>query len=216
MLNSWGDMSIKIGVGTRLFGLLGLTVASMAPQLANADVILREKTKFYNVSGANGIELYRSMSRNGPDHGNSRQDVLASTSFKFDIKNVKAEVQGNRCVVTDVDIIVDVTYTYPKWKGSKKASKATRKAWREFSDLAVWHEKQHVRITRDFAKAYEKVLLKSRRRAANGCQQQTLGETFRTNIAFRKHERLHRRFDRQDLKRGGRGFEALKNLIQAR
>ncbi|MEM8651477.1 MAG: DUF922 domain-containing protein [Pseudomonadota bacterium] len=206
----------KFSTRTLLLAICGISATVMTPQIANADVILKKKTKFYKVTGSNGVELYRSMASNGPDHGNSRQDVLASTSFKFDIKNVKAELQGNRCVVTDVDIIVDVTYTYPKWAGSRKASKATRKAWREFSELAVWHEEQHVNITKNFAKAYEKVLLKSRRRASNGCQQQTLSETFRTNIAFRKHERLHRRFDRQDLKRGGRGFEALKNLHKAK
>jgi predicted secreted Zn-dependent protease len=181
-----------------------------------ARVILKEKTKFYTVTGNTGAELYKSMLKNGPDHGGKRRDVLASTSFEFNFANDQFTIKRNRCVLTNLDIIVSVTYTYPKWKGSRKASAETRKAWKEFERIAVLHEKEHVKITRKFANDYEKALKRSRRKASSACAQETVTERFRTNREIRRHERLHRNFDRRDLKRGGRGYKALLSLVKAK
>ncbi len=216
MFNSWGEMFKGSILKPFLFTLLGVSTSTMALQAANADVIIKEKTRYYKVTGSNGEELYRSMADNGPDTKGKPGNVLASTNFKFEVKNYIFEVRGNRCVVDDVDILVDVTYTYPRWAGSRKASKATKRAWKNFSELAVWHEKQHVRITKEFAEAYEKALRKSKRFAHTDCQRGTLLENFRINRAAIKHERLHRRFDRTDLKPGGRGYEALLGLLKAK
>jgi len=116
----------------------------------------------------------------------------------------------------NLDIIVDVTYTYPKWSGSKNASSQTRKAWKEFEKIAVLHEQEHVKITRKFANDYEKALKKSRRKASAECAKESVGERFRTTREIRRHERLHRSFDRKDLKRGGRGYKALLELVRAK
>ena len=183
---------------------------------ADARVIFKEKTRYYNVSGSTGAEIYRSMEANGPIHGGSNKEILASTSFTFSVENVKSGIVGNNCVLRSLDIVVGVTYTYPRWRGSKRASRETRRAWRNFQKLAVLHEKGHVKITRKFAKDYEKVLLKSKRRASGDCQRKSLGEIFRTNIAVRRHERLQRAFDRKDLRPGGRAYDSLKALILAR
>lgn len=204
--------------------LTGMTIALTAMAFntfsdvknSNARVILKEKTKFYNVKGSTGAEIYRSMVTNGPDHGGNNKDVLASTSFSFDFKNDEFELRRNRCVLTNLDIVVNVTYTYPRWAGSRKASKATRKAWKDFEKTAIWHEKQHVKITQKFASDYEKVLKKSKRHARNECATRSVGEKVRTSFAIRKHERLHRRFDKRDLRKGGRGYKALLKLVRAK
>jgi len=183
---------------------------------ADARVIIREKVQYYTVTGHTGAEIYKSMLKNGPDHGESFKDVLASTSFKFDFKNDEFKIKRDRCVLTNLDIIINVTYTYPRWAGSKKASAETRKAWENFSKVAVWHEKQHVKITENFAKEYERAVKRSRRKAASECTTETTGEKMRTSFAIRKHESRHRRFDRRDLRKGGRGYKALLNLVRAR
>lgn len=197
-----------------------LTLTFMSPifmiSQSHARVILKEKTKFYTIKGTTGVEIYKSMLKNGPDHGGSLKDVLASTSFKFDFKNDVFTVYKNRCVLTNLDIIVNVTYTYPKWRDSKKASAETRRAWKKFQKIAILHEKEHVKITRKFANDYEKLLRKSRRRAASECEDVSLSEKIRTSFAIRKHERLHRLFDRRDLRRGGRGYNALLELVKAK
>jgi len=182
---------------------------------AEARVIVREKVQFYRVTGNTGAEIYKSMLKNGPDHGETFKDVLASTSFKFDFKNDEFKIQRDRCVLTNLDIIIDVTYTYPKWAGSRTASAETRKAWENFRKVAIWHEKQHVKITKNFAKEYERAVKRSRRKAASECATETTGERVRTSFAIRKHESRHRRFDRRDLRKGGRGYKALLNLVRA-
>lgn len=57
--------------------------------------------------------------------------------------------------------------------------------------------------------------MKSRRRASSECEKETISERLRTSSAIRKHERLHRRFDRRDLRKGGTGYQALLELIKA-
>ena len=204
--------------------LLGLSAALVGTFLnpvsqvsqSEARVILNEKVKFYNVTGSTGVNIYKSMLKNGPDHGGNKRDVLASTSFKFNFKNDAFTVKRNRCVLTDLDIIVDVTYTYPKWKGSKNASKETRAAWKAFEQTAIRHEKEHVKITKKFANDYEKLLRKSRRKASTECEKESAGEKFRASFAIRKHERLHRQFDKRDLGKRGKGYKALLNLVRAK
>jgi len=203
-----------VGLSFLVTGMISSSLIS--PSDAHARVILKERVKYYTVTGSTGAELYKSMIKNGPDHGGNRKDVLASTSFKFDFKNDVFQIKRNRCVLTNLDIIVDVTYTYPRWRGSKKASKATRRAWKNFEKIAVLHEKEHVKITRKFANDYEKALKKSRRSAKLECVKQSVGERFRTTYQIRRHERLHRLFDRRDLKRGGRGYQALLELVKAK
>lgn len=183
---------------------------------SEAKVIVREKVQFYTVTGDTGAEIYRSMLKNGPDHGGGLKEVLASTSFKFNFENDVFKIRRNRCVLTNLDIIIDVTYTYPKWTGSRKASNETKRAWENFSKVAVWHEKQHVKITKKFAKEYERAVKKSRRRAANECATESTGEKVRTSFAIRKHENRHRRFDRRDLRKGGKGYKALLALVKAK
>jgi len=156
------------------------------------------------------------MVKNGPDHGGNKRNVLASTSFKFNFKNDNFTIRRNRCVLTNLDIVVDVTYTYPSWRGSKNASAETRKAWKKFEKIAVLHEKEHVKITRKFANDYERTLKKSRRKVSDDCAKQTVGEIFRTSYQIRKHERLHKRFDRRDLGKRGRGYKALLELVKAK
>ncbi len=204
--------------------LLGL-IAAFAVVFSNplspisqsqAKVILKEKVKYYSVSGNTGAELYKSMVKNGPDHGGNKRNVLASTSFKFNFKNDVFTIKRNRCILTNLDIVVDVTYTYPRWRGSKNASAETRRAWKKFEKIAVLHEKEHVKITRKFAKDYEKALMKSRRKASDDCAKQSVGEMFRTSYQIRKHERLHKRFDRRDLGKRGRGYKALLELVKAK
>jgi len=199
-----------------LVPLLAFVTIGISNEISQARVIIKEKTKYYDVGGKNGAELYVSMVQKGPIHGGSRKEILASTSFTFDVKNIKAGVQGRRCVVSSVDIIVGVTYTYPRWRNKRGASAQTRKAWREFERIAVIHEKEHVKITRGFAKDYENVLLNSRRSASNDCTKRSLSETFRSSIAIRKHERLHRAFDRKDLGRKGKAYQSLVRLVNAK
>jgi predicted secreted Zn-dependent protease len=213
---------LGVGVMKRVMLVLGIVCASVfsnpfsSISQSQAKVVLKEKIKYYSVTGSTGAELYKSMVKNGPDHGGAKRNVLASTSFKFNFENDVFTIRRNRCILTNLDIVVDVTYTYPRWRGSKNASPETRRAWKNFEKAAIIHEKEHVKITRKFAKDYEKALMKSRRKASDDCAKQSVGELFRTSYQIRKHERLHKRFDKRDLGKRGRGYKALLELVKAK
>lgn len=205
---------IILGLSVIIFSLFSNPFDPIA-QL-QARVILNEKVQYYRVTGSTGAELYKSMVKNGPDHGGTKRNVLASTSFKFNFENDVFTIRRNRCILKNLDIVVDVTYTYPRWSGSKNASVETRKAWKKFEQIAILHEKEHVKITKKFAKDYQRALMKSRRKASDDCAKQSVGEMFRTTYQIRKHERLHKRFDRRDLGKRGRGYQALLALVKAK
>jgi len=184
---------------------------------ANADVVIKEKVKYYNVTGSNGREIFKSMLANGPKLGGPRGGhALATTEYDYDVKNIDVEIIRGRCIAKDLDVEVRVKYTYPRWRGSRKASNETRSAWRNFDKAVKWHEKQHVKIATEYAKDYEKVLRKMRLRTSSGCGRSSLSARIRATSAALRHNRKQKMFDRRDLRPGGRGYKAQLRLMNAR
>jgi len=193
--------------------LAGLSIVINAD--ASADVILKKDISFYKVSGDTGKEIFKSMLDNGPKVGRRNDHALATTEYEYDVTNVDVKIDRGRCVPTNLDVVVKVKYLYPKWRRSKSASKATRVAWGNFEKTVIWHENQHVKIALDYAKEYEKVLRKMRMRVSNNCSRASALSRFGVVRAALKHNREQRRFDRRDLKRGGRGYQAQLELLKA-
>ena len=191
-------------------------VSLSAVNITQARVIIKETTKYYSITGHDGSELYVSMLENAPKLDGIRGHALASTEFEFIPSNLKIEVRNNRCFVTKADVIMKVKYTYPKWNGSKKASKQTRSAWNNFIKTAKWHEQQHTKISREYAKSLEQLIKSSRRRVSSDCEKSTWSEAFRASRIVRTLNRKHKQFDRQDLSSRGRGYKAQSRLVQAR
>lgn len=194
--------------------LSGGGIASPLPALS--DVILKESVTYYEVRGKSGRELFKSMVKNGPRVGRSGRDhALATTEYNYDIKNVDVEVRNGRCVPVDLDIVLSVKYTYPRWRARSGAKATTKQAWNRFNKTVIWHEKQHVRIAKELAQDYRKLLMKSRGRVSDQCNPSLLGSKWRIGMANLKHNRKQRQFDRRDLRPGGRGYEAQLNLLKA-
>jgi len=177
--------------------------------------VLKEKVTHYNVSGNNGREIFKAMLDNGPRLGRKDDHALATTEFELDIQEVDGYVENGRCHVTDVIVELMVKYTYPKWRGSRTASKETRNAWKHFSETVVWHEKQHVAIARDLALDYEKIIKKTRFRAKAECSPNEVALRFRFNTANFRNNRKQKLFDRRDARKGARGYEAQLRLLKA-
>ncbi|MEO0329667.1 MAG: DUF922 domain-containing protein [Pseudomonadota bacterium] len=181
----------------------------------NAKVILKETTAYYSVVGKTGREIFKSMIDRGPRLGGPKGHALATTEYKYDINNVDVEIKQGRCIPVRVDVVVRVKYTYPRWAGNRGARKSTRRAWKHFEKSVVWHEKQHVKIALDYAKEYQLALKKTRLRSSQNCTATSFSTTWRATRAALKHNRRQRLFDRQDLRPGGRGYEAQLRLLKA-
>ena len=140
---------------------------------------------------------------------------MATTEFDYEVTNIDVKVERGRCIAKDLDIVVSVKYLYPRWRKNKGASKATRTAWKNFEKAVIWHEGQHVKIAVDYAKEYEKLLKKMKLRTSNDCSRASALSKFGAMRAVLKHNRKQRQFDRRDLKRGGRGYNAQLELLNA-
>lgn len=203
---------LKSIVGAAVF----LVSSSMFVEPSNSKVILKEKVTYYKVTGSSGKDIFKSMLKNGPRVGRRDDHALATTEFDYQVKNIDVAVERGRCVAKKLDIVVSVKYLYPKWRKSNGASKATRAAWNKFEKAVIWHEGQHVKIAMDYAKEYEKVLKKMKLRVSNDCSQASALSKFGAMRAVLKHNRKQKQFDRRDLKRGGRGYKAQLELLNAK
>ena len=71
---------------------------SFSANVAESRVILKERISYYSVSGSTGREIYKNMVAKGPKLDGLRGHALATTEYKYDIKNVKVGVEKGRCI----------------------------------------------------------------------------------------------------------------------
>jgi len=217
------DFIVLSKYSIKIASALSVSLALLLPLSgpANAGVIVKEKEIFYSVSGKTGQQIFESIRVNGPRTGKASLTggaghAIATAEFGIDFINVKKEIVKNRCRVINVDLVLNVKYTYPKWKTPKGASKNMRREWKKFSNTVQWHEQQHTKIAKEYAKDYEKIIRKTRFKASTDCDEFTISSMFRVQRAAIKSTRKQRNFDRKDLRRGGRGFKAQRDLFRAK
>ncbi|MEE9376271.1 MAG: DUF922 domain-containing protein [Rhizobiaceae bacterium] len=176
---------------------------------AEAKVRISERTKYYSVSGRNGKQLFKSIIRRGPKL-KSTGHAIATTRTKIDIKNVKVAIKGRRCVVK-ADVRVSLLYTFPKWRGNKRASKKLKGNWDKFFHQVKRHEATHGRISREYARQLHKKINRLTGRVSKGCSD--FGRRSKRSIRLIQKSFLnrHRNFDRRE----GRSSARIRRLQRA-
>jgi predicted secreted Zn-dependent protease len=109
------------------------------PVAAGAEWQAVESIKTYGISGATGIELYRSIGERGPRVGGLVRAV-AYTNFKLTWSR-KYEPQGDVCTLVSAKPKLTITYTLPKPAGG--LSEPMLKKWETFYAGIRDHEKVH-------------------------------------------------------------------------
>ncbi len=167
----------------------------MAP--ASAKLKITERTKFYNVSGKSGTQLFRSISRRGPK---TRRDghAIATTQTDLQVRNLRAGVKGRNCVITNVDVVVNLTYTLPRWRGNRRASAKLRKNWEKFAARVKKHEDTHGRISKEYARQLHTRLKRLKGRVSRDCRDFGKRQLRRLKRDERKFHRRHVAFDRRE------------------
>lgn len=172
---------------------------------AYAKVRVTERVKYYTVGGNSGEEIMKNMIRKGPKISGLAKNALAIAEIEIEPTNLKIGLKNRRCRISNVDVRVNVKYTLPKWRGSNRASRATRNAWTRFIKTVRWHEKQHTKIAQDHANQLQRAILRLRPTSSRRCS----ADSFRISSKVRRMERQHRKrqiaFDKKDLGRGGAG-----------
>ncbi len=195
------------------YGLLALAMVAMTVTTyipAQARVIIKEKTRYYNVTGKNGPELMRSITRRGPNVRGTGH-AIATTGISIRVRNVKPKLTRRKCRIASADVLLTLTYTYPRWRNSRRAPAKVRKEWDKFLARVVVHEKTHGRISKEFVRDLEKKILQISGRVSKGCSD--FGKSSRRAIERleRRSQRRHVRFDRRE----GRASSRIRRL-QAR
>lgn len=125
----------------RLVHSVAAFLAALSPAHA-ADWAPKEVTKHYIVSGATGIELYRSIGEAGPEIGEGGMARRTIALTEYDLKwRRDYRPEGGGCVLAAATPILTITYRLPKAKGALPAAVAEK--WRVFTDGIAAHERVH-------------------------------------------------------------------------
>jgi len=199
----------------RMFATIAVFLAFAIFTTASARVIINERTKFYNVSGKNGQQLFKAILRRGPKVRNVGH-AIASTGTSIRIRNVKTSVNRRECKVASVDVVVDITYTLPRWRGARRASPKLRRDWERFNARVVRHEQTHGRISREYAREVEKQIKSTRGRASRNCKNFGKSQIRSIQRLQRGVARRHARFDRREGRSGARIRRLQRTLLVSR
>ena len=190
--------------------LLGAALSLSHVASAEARVIVREKTKYYSVYGKDGRSLYASIRKRGA-RGAGARHAIATTRSKMDLRNVKSGVRGRNCVIKDADLVLDLTYSYPRWRNQRKASARTRAAWSRFFARVKRHEETHGRIAKKYAARILREMKRQKSSVRSGCRDRNGRNARRLSRLLIGLQKEQLRFDRREA----RSFSRIRRLERA-
>ncbi len=121
---------------------------------AHADIQLDETYHYYDISGQSAAELRDSIDANRHlATGSSRFDAMTDWNIKWQYNYQQV---GETCVITRVDITVEIDYRLPRWQGSERErNPRLAKAWQRYIEKLLAHEQMHGQIAIDAAAEIE-------------------------------------------------------------
>lgn len=186
-----------------LAGVCAAVAVFALPSVGLADVVVSQKTEYYQVRGKNGLELSREMLRGGRRNISLRH-AIAATATRFQVQGGQVVVRDGRCVVEGVKIRLDIGYYYPKWAKSGPTSAALRRAWNTFYDELIRHEETHGRIARQGAQQ----MLDELRNVSSDARFRCFNFRQKANMVFNRVSRQIKQrqlaFDRKESRRTSR------------
>lgn len=168
-----------------------------------------EKVEHYRVSGASGIDLYRSIGQNGPNVGVGR--VIAYTDFNLLWSRDYRPQPDGSCTLVTARPSLTITYRLPRASGDMPAE--TRRRWDVFVAGVVAHEKVHGEFIVDLVKAIEAVSVGLSAPDDPGCQKVRAELQSRLGPLSQEQRRRSREFDRVEMSEGGNVHQLILALV---
>ncbi|MFK5981135.1 MAG: DUF922 domain-containing protein [Rhizobiaceae bacterium] len=205
------NILIKSGI----FLIFSTLFVSVSLSSVQARVIVHEKVKYYSVRGKSGAQTVLNLMKTGTRVSKTRH-AIATTKVKFNFKNIKVRASRKNCKVSNIDVIVSLVYTYPKWRNYNRASPKTRKNWDKFMREVRKHERKHGSIAVDAAHKVERGFKRSRGKTAKKCND--WGASIKRKIAplIVRHHRRQAQFDKREHKRYSRITRSMIALIKGK
>jgi predicted secreted Zn-dependent protease len=163
----------------------------------------------YAVSGTTGLELYTSISKNGPNGGGH----VAQTKFKLTWKRLFDE-RGGSCYLVHAKPQLSINQTYPKPKNRLSADMQRR--WDKFMRAAREHEHTHARMVAEMVRTTEAALAGSFEANDRTCAKVKKSVAAKIDQGYQAHRERSRAFDKQELSFGGRMLVVLEDLVNER
>lgn len=200
----------KYAVVLTTFWLVALTV------VAEAKVIINERTKYYTVSGKTGEQIYKQLLRKGPRIKGSKAHYIATATIGFEIRNIDGYEWGNQCVIRELDVVIDVVYRIPKWKRPKKVSRELGAAWDAFLAHIWRHERKHTAIAKDTAYELWRAVKGVKGDRRKKCKNMLTPAEKRAEKVYARYHKRQERFDASAFGDGGQQFRYDARLRRAK
>lgn len=165
-----------------------------------------EQVRTYSVSGATGIDLYRSIGERGPAAG---VPAIAHTSFKLTWTRDYRPQPDRACVLAVAKPKLIVTYTLPR--APKDLPAGVREKWQRFITGVEKHERVHGEQIVDMVRGIEAFSIGLRAEDDPDCQKVRAKLQARLKEFSDERVRQSREFDEVELTNGG----AVHHLILA-
>ncbi|PCH46531.1 MAG: hypothetical protein COC23_03930 [Hyphomicrobiales bacterium] len=184
---------------------VAITFSGFAPSTAfSKNVTVRQKTKYYTISGTTAKEFAYSMSKNGPYSFQHRKRAWATASRDMSYSLLREKTK-NGCRLKSVKVSLKITYTMPKLRSGRKVSKRELRKWKRMYALLDKHEKVHGSYYRQLANSARRSLLRIKK--ARTCRQLDTNarkimkklsrqDSVRNDAFDRKDKRNYRRMER--------------------
>ena len=182
--------------------VVAMMVIAITTEAALARVIVRERTRYYDVDGTTGAQLLASIRRRG-SRGAGARHAIATTRVALQLK-VKPVIRGSRCVYANTTVVLDLTYRFPRWRGQRRASPRVRSAWKRFLSRIIAHERTHGRIAKKYAAKLDREYRRTSRSVRSGCTDRGNRQARRFARLLAGHDREHRRFDQREARASAR------------
>ncbi|MCY6380056.1 DUF922 domain-containing protein [Hoeflea prorocentri] len=179
------DRKLGTGLGT---GRTILVVAGLMALSACTSTSSGLTTVYYKVPGTTVEQINEQIARRGPQNGHA----IGTTETKMTPK-VKTVREGDTCRIESADIDLDLLVTLPEWSELNRADGRTRSAFEALSRHVVWHEQQHVEISKKHSRLIEEALVAIPPQKTCRQLMTKARMTFRT--MFEQHNNEQRAFD---------------------
>jgi predicted secreted Zn-dependent protease len=121
-----------------------VTFALLSSPAHAADWAPVERIAHYTVTGATGIDLYRSIGENGPEIGGAGLARRTIALTEYDLKwRRNYQPKGNACQLVSATPILTITYRLPKTKSQSALPPALAAQWNAFAAGIEAHERVH-------------------------------------------------------------------------
>jgi len=186
---------------------MALVLACATPAGAQDLPPIAENT--YPVAGMTGLDIYTSISRNGPNAGGH----VAQTKFKLTWKRLFDE-RGGDCFLVHAKPQLSITQTFPKPTG--RLSPDMQRRWQKFMAAARRHEQTHARMIADMVRSTEASLAGMVERNDRTCAKVKKSVSLKIDQGYQAHRERSRAFDKRELSFGGPMFVVLEDLVNER